>query len=55
MVDAMWGKLYQQLFDSRNEADYEDFIEFDEEKVGIFLTNASQFIDVITSLAKPKT
>ncbi len=55
MIDVMWGKLYQQLFDNRNKPDYEDFIEFDEEKVGMFLTDGSQFIDIITPLAKPQT
>ena len=52
LIDAVWGKLYQKLFDNRNEADYEDFIDFDEEKIGAFMEDAEQFIVVITSLAK---
>lgn len=52
LVDAVWGKLYQKLFDNRNEADYEDFIDFDEEKVGAFMEDAEHFVAVITSLAK---
>ena len=52
LVDTVWGKLYQKLFDNRNEADYEDFIDFDEEKIGVFVNDAEQFVAVITSLAK---
>ena len=52
LVDVVWGKLYQKLFDNRNEADYEDFIDFDEEKVGVFMEDVDHFITLITSLAK---
>ena len=52
LVDVVWGKLYQKLFDNRNEADYEDFIDFDEEKVGTFMEDTEQFVITITSLAK---
>lgn len=52
LVDVLWGKLYQKLFDNRNEADYEDFIDFDEEKIGVFVEDAEKFIAVITSLAR---
>ena len=52
LVDAVWGKLYQKLFDNRNEADYEDFVDFDEEKVEAFMEDAEHFVAVITSLAK---
>ena len=52
LVDTVWGKLYQKLFDNRNEADYEDFIDFDEEEVGAFMEDAEHFVAVITSLAK---
>lgn len=52
LVDTVWGKLYQKLFDTRNEADYEDFIDFDEERLGAFIDDAEQFVSVITSLAK---
>lgn len=52
LVETVWGKLYQKLFDNRNEADYEDFIDFDEEKVGEFIEDAEHFTGVITVLAK---
>lgn len=52
LVDTVWGKLYQKLFDNRNEADYEDFIDFDEEKIGMFVDDAEQFVAIISSLAK---
>jgi uncharacterized protein (UPF0332 family) len=52
LVDVIWGKLYQKLFDNRNEADYEDFVDFDEEKIGVFVEDAEKFITVITSLAR---
>jgi len=55
LVDVVWSKLYQKLFDNRNEADYEDFVDFNEEEIGIFIDDAEQFINVITALAKQPT
>jgi len=52
LIDVVWGKLYQKLFDNRNEADYEDFVDFNEEEIGVFIDDAEQFINVITALAK---
>ena len=52
LVDVVWGKLYQKLFDNRNEADYEDFIDFNEEAIGVFVEDAERFVTVITTLAK---
>ncbi len=52
LVDVVWSKLYQKLFDNRNEADYEDFADFNEEEIGVFIDDAEQFINVITALAK---
>lgn len=53
LVDAVWGKLYQKLFDNRNEADYEDFIDFDADKISVFMDDTEEFVRVITALAKP--
>lgn len=52
LIDVVWSKLYQKLFDNRNEADYEDFVDFNEEEIGVFIDDAEQFINVITTLAK---
>ncbi|MBC7568489.1 MAG: HEPN domain-containing protein [Spirosoma sp.] len=52
LIDVVWSKLYQKLFDNRNEADYEDFVDFNEEEIGVFIDDAEQFINVITALAK---
>ncbi len=52
LVDVVWSKLYQKLFDNRNEADYEDFVDFNEEEIGVFIDDAEQFVNVITALAK---
>lgn len=52
LVDVVWGKLYQKLFDNRNEADYEDFVDFDEDKINVFMDDTENFVQIITSLAK---
>ncbi len=50
LIDVVWSKLYQKLFDNRNEADYEDFVDFNEEEIGVFIDDAEEFINVIERL-----
>ena len=50
LLDAGWGKLYQKLFDSRTEADYEDFAIFTADDVLPLLPQTEAFIDVIKHL-----
>lgn len=41
LIDVVWSNLYQKLFDNRNEADYEDFVDFNEEESVFLLTTPS--------------
>jgi len=47
------GKLYSDLFDWRQEADYSDFIDFDEETLTGLLTEVKVFLNSIKSLVDP--
>ncbi|MBU4293896.1 MAG: HEPN domain-containing protein [Actinobacteria bacterium] len=47
IVDKKQGEFYNSIFGFRTRADYEDFIEFDSEKVKSWLNNAKEFIDSI--------
>jgi uncharacterized protein (UPF0332 family) len=42
--------LYNQLFDCRQESDYEDFFKAEESEVLPWLEEAEQFIDAVKSL-----
>ena len=49
-VSKEMGKLYNDLFESRQEGDYEDFIRFTEEDVAPMLFQAENFIELIGRL-----
>jgi hypothetical protein len=46
------GKLYAELFDWRQEADYADFIDFDAETVSVLLDKVENFISAVNSQIK---
>ena len=46
-TEQKWGKLYQQLFNLRDECDYYDFAEFQEEEVEPLLKEVENFIQII--------
>jgi uncharacterized protein (UPF0332 family) len=48
-IDKEYGKLYSNLFGSRNEGDYNDFIEFDEDSVSPYINETEKFIEQIKS------
>jgi len=45
------GKIYNQLFEDRQEGDYIDFVLFDRESVEPWVPQAEQFIESISLLA----
>lgn len=48
-----WGKFYTQLFNERNDSDYEDFAVFNEEDILPLVPQTEEFIDVIKRLINP--
>jgi uncharacterized protein (UPF0332 family) len=50
LLDVEWGKLYDQLFEDRQEGDYVALIEFDREYVEAQLTRCTQFLDKLRPL-----
>jgi uncharacterized protein (UPF0332 family) len=48
-IDKEYGKLYSNLFGSRNEGDYNAFIVFDEKMVLPLVTETEKFIEQIKS------
>jgi uncharacterized protein (UPF0332 family) len=50
ILSVEWGRFYAQLFDERNDSDYEDFAIFTAEDVLPLLPKTQEFIDVIKRL-----
>lgn len=50
LLDVKWGKLYDQLFEDRQEGDYVALITFDREYVEAQLTRCTQFLDKLRPL-----
>jgi uncharacterized protein (UPF0332 family) len=46
------GRLYNQLFEARQEGDYVDFVVFDAAAVEPWISRASHFIEALSILAK---
>ena len=44
------GKLYNKLFDARQEGDYIDFVYFDDETVEPWIPEVKNFIEAISQL-----
>jgi uncharacterized protein (UPF0332 family) len=49
-ISKQYGRLYNTLFESRQEGDYIDFVFFDEEAVEPLIPQVSDFIDSINCL-----
>ena len=45
LLDVKWGKLYDQLFEDRQEGDYVALVSFDLEYIESQLTLCTQFLD----------
>ena len=50
LLDVKWGKLYDQLFEDRQEGDYVALIAFDREYVEAQLSRCTQFLDELRPL-----
>ncbi|MCA1669178.1 MAG: HEPN domain-containing protein [Thermomicrobia bacterium] len=51
-IEPDLGKFYNQLFDTRLDGDYEDFVAFDDEKVRPLITEARRFVARIEELLR---
>jgi uncharacterized protein (UPF0332 family) len=50
LLDVKWGKLYDQLFEDRQEGDYLALVSFDPEYVESQLTLCTQFLEELRAL-----
>ena len=50
VLDVEWGKLYDQLFEDRQEGDYIALISFDREYIETQLTRCERFLDMLRPL-----
>jgi uncharacterized protein (UPF0332 family) len=50
LLSIEWGRFYAQLFNERNDSDYEDFVIFTAEDVLPLVPQTQEFIDVIKRL-----
>lgn len=50
LIDIEWGKLYDQLFEDRQEGDYVVFITFEADYVESQLTKCTQFLKQLRTL-----
>jgi len=46
-VDTRWGKLYDQLFEDRQEGDYVAMVEFERDYVETQLEKCIEFLDIL--------
>ncbi len=49
-VDSKSGKLFNQLFDNRHDADYQDFVVFTKENVDDLIQRTKDFITELKQL-----
>ena len=49
-IDKSFGKMYQQMFNLRQDGDYEDWFDIDEKDVKPLLEPAKKFIETIENL-----
>lgn len=52
ILDKSRGKLYNQLFEARQEGDYVDFVSFDRDLVEPWVPRVKEFIDDIKNLSE---
>ena len=50
IVEPVWGKFYNKIFDSRHEGDYQPLRTFDAEEVKVFLDQGAGFIAQMETL-----
>ena len=47
VIEHRWGAFYTEMFNNRQEGDYEDFVSFEKKDVERWLTLADEFIKVL--------
>ncbi|MDD3579517.1 MAG: HEPN domain-containing protein [Desulfobacca sp.] len=52
IVSHEYGKLYDELFEARQRADYIEFVSFERDQVTDWLTRSQNFVEIIKSLVK---
>ncbi|OYD13903.1 hypothetical protein CH333_09605 [candidate division WOR-3 bacterium JGI_Cruoil_03_44_89] len=55
IVPPELGKFYDEMFEFRQRGDYEDFVEFEKEKVSYCLEKVEEFVEFISKIVKNKT
>jgi len=50
LLDMKWGRLYDQIFEDRQEGDYVVFVSFEQEYVLFQLAQCSEFLDELGKL-----
>jgi len=50
LIATKWGKLYDRLFEDRQEGDYVAMVEFEREYVETQLTSSTEFLNVLRKL-----
>jgi len=53
-IDKKYGKLYNNLFEARQEGDYVDFVYFDADTVEPWFPEVKNFIEVVSRLVNIK-
>jgi len=54
LIPAELGKFYNDLFETRLESDYDDFVRVDPEKLPPMLEIAPRFLDAVEALARER-
>ena len=49
-VEKKWGRFYADIFEKRQEGDYQPIISFDSEDIASHIEKAREFVEVIRSL-----
>lgn len=53
LMDREWSYFYSSMFDSRSDADYDDFQDYDRESVEEMLPKTKEFITQVKALITP--
>ncbi len=53
LMDKQWSYFYSSMFDSRSDADYDDFQDYDRESVEEMLPKTKEFVTLVRGLIKP--
>ena len=54
IVDVEAGKFYSEMFDTRQEGDYKDFMSFNKEDIAVWLEKAEGFIEAMETIVRER-